>query len=137
VQAVKDLDIQDPVAPADSDPVNQLTVEVWKMELKEHQDKVQHYANFQAGLYNVVLGQCTEALEEQLKSHEDFPTAHNDSVALLQIIKQLTYSFEERRFLAEALMDVKENFFGFRQGRYMSLQCYHELFLAQVQVLEK
>jgi hypothetical protein len=138
VQAVEDLDIQDPVAPADPDPANQLAVVVWKMELKEHRDKVQHYANFRAGLYNVVLGQCTEALEERLKSHEDFPTAHNDGVALLQIIKQLTYSFEEHRFiLADALTDVKENFYGFRQGRYMSLQHYHELFLAQVQVLDE
>jgi hypothetical protein len=116
VQAVEDLVIQDPVAPADPDPANQLAVEVWKMELKEHQEKVQHYANFRAGLYNVMLGQCTEALEERLKSHQDFPVAHNDGVALLQIIKRLTYSFEERRFLADALTDVKENFYGFRQG---------------------
>jgi hypothetical protein len=46
VQVVKDLDIQDPVAPADPNPANQLAVKVWKMELKEHRDKVQHYANF-------------------------------------------------------------------------------------------
>jgi hypothetical protein len=36
VQAVEDLIIQDPAAPADPDLVNQLAVEVWKMELKEH-----------------------------------------------------------------------------------------------------
>jgi hypothetical protein len=36
VQVVEDLVIQDPVAPADPDPANQLAVEVWKMELKEH-----------------------------------------------------------------------------------------------------
>jgi hypothetical protein len=35
------------------------------------------------------------------------------------------------------LTDVKENFYGFCQGRYMLLQRYHELFLAQVQVLDK
>jgi hypothetical protein len=65
VQAVEDLTIDDPTAPVDPDPVNQLTVKVWKMELKEHCEKVQHYANFWAGLYNVVLGQrSTEALEE-------------------------------------------------------------------------
>jgi hypothetical protein len=58
-------------------------------------------------------------------------------VALLQIIKRLTYSFEECCFLADALTDVKENFYGFRQGRYMLLQCYHELFLTQVQVLDE
>jgi hypothetical protein len=87
VQAVEDLVIQDPVAPADPDLANQLAFEVWKMELKEHREKVQHYTNFRAGLYNIVLGQCTEALEERLKSHQDFPAAHNDGVALLQIIK--------------------------------------------------
>jgi hypothetical protein len=87
VQAVEDLTINDPVAPVDPDLANQLAVEVWKMELKEHHEEVQLYANFQAGLYNVVLGQCTEALEEQLKSHEDFPVAHNNGVALLQNIK--------------------------------------------------
>jgi hypothetical protein len=38
--------------------------------------------------------------------------------------------------LVDVLTDVKENFYGFRQGRYMSLQRYHELFLAQVQVLD-
>jgi hypothetical protein len=46
VQAVEDLVIQDPVAPTDPDPANQLVVEVWKMELKEHQEKVQHSATF-------------------------------------------------------------------------------------------
>jgi hypothetical protein len=39
--------------------------------------------------------------------------------------------------LADALTDVKENFYGFRQGRYMPLQWYHELFIAQVQVLDE
>jgi hypothetical protein len=54
------------------------------------------------------------------------------------MIKQLTYSFEEHRFLADALTtDVKENFYSFQQGRYMLLQRYHKLFLAQVQVLDE
>jgi hypothetical protein len=58
-------------------------------------------------------------------------------VALLQIIKQLTYSFKERQMLVDALTDVKKNFYGFQQGRYMSLQRYLELILAQVQVLDE
>jgi hypothetical protein len=39
--------------------------------------------------------------------------------------------------LADALTDVKENFYGFRQGRYMPLQWYHELFIAQAQMLNE
>ncbi len=63
--------------------------------------------------------------------------AHNNGVALLIIIKRLTYSFEEQRMLVDALTHIKENFYGFRQGRYMPLQWYHELFIAQVQVLDE
>jgi hypothetical protein len=36
VQVVEDLTIDNPMAPVDPDPANQLAVEVWKMELKEH-----------------------------------------------------------------------------------------------------
>jgi hypothetical protein len=64
IQAVEDLNLDNPQAPINLDLGNQLVVEIWKMELKEHQEKVQHYENFQAGLYNIILGQCTEALEE-------------------------------------------------------------------------
>jgi hypothetical protein len=95
VQAVQDLALVDPTPPANPDPTNQLAVELWKVELKEHREKVQQYQNFRVGLYNVVLGQRTEALEDRLKSHKDFLGAHNNGIALLLIIKQLTYSFEE------------------------------------------
>ena len=137
IQAVEDLTLVDPVAPANPDPNNTLAVELWKLEIKEHRDRVHHYDDFRAGLYNVVLGQCTDALEDRLKSHPDFPAAANNGIALLVIIKRLTYTFEERRKLADALNDVKEGFYTLRQGRHTSLQRYHELFLAQVQVMDE
>ena len=34
-------------------------------------------------------------------------------------------------------MDVKEKFYKFYQGRHMTLERYHELFLAQVEVLDE
>jgi hypothetical protein len=46
IQAVEDLSLDDPQAPTDPDPMNPLAVEIWKMELKEHQEKVQNYKNF-------------------------------------------------------------------------------------------
>jgi hypothetical protein len=105
--------------------------------VREYRVKEQEYSNFQAGLYNVVLGQCTEALQDKLKSHTDFPSAYQDGIALLKIIKTLTYTFEERRNLADALCDIKEMFYSFKQGKHMSLQRYHELFLGQVEVLDE
>ena len=34
-------------------------------------------------------------------------------------------------------MDVKEKFYKFYQGRHMTLERYHELFLAQEEVLDE
>ena len=53
------------------------------------------------------------------------------------IIQSLIHTFEERRELADALADVKESFHHLCQHKYMKLERYHELFLAQVEVLDK
>ena len=93
--------------------------------------------NFQAGLYNVIFRQCTNALQDKLKSHTDFPEAYQDRIALLTIIKTLTYTFEEQCKLADTLCDIKEMFYSFCQVKHMLLQCYYELFLGQVEVCEE
>jgi hypothetical protein len=106
-----------------------------KLEIKDYRVKEQEYSNFCAGLYNVVLGQCTEALQDKLKSHTNFPNVYQDGITLLTIIKTLTYTFEECRKLSDALCEIKEMFYSLCQGKHTSLQRYHELFLGQVKVL--
>ena len=100
-------------------------------------NKLQEYTNFRLGLYNLVMGQCTEALKECLKSHEDFMDANQNAIALLTLINSLLHTFEERCKLADALSDVKMVFYKLRQGKYMKLERYHEFFLAQVEVLDE
>ena len=99
--------------------------------------KLQEYTNFGSGLYNLVMGQCTEALKERLKSHEDFMDANQNGIALLILICSLLHTFEERRKLADGLSDVKMAFYKLSQGKYMKLERYHEIFLAQVEVLDE
>ena len=76
-------------------------------------------------------------LQDKLKSHPDFPGAYQNGIELLAIIKILTYTFEERRKHADALSEIKEMFNTFRQGKFMSLQRYYELFGGQVEVFEQ
>ena len=99
--------------------------------------KMQEYTNIRSGLYNLVLGQCTEALKEHLKSHKDFVGANQNGIALLVLIRFLLHTFEERCKLADGLSDVKMAFYKLRQGKYMKLERYHEIFLAQVEVSDK
>jgi hypothetical protein len=137
MQAVRDLELVNPPAPVVPAAGDQVAFELWKYDHKDHRVKIQEYANFRAGLYNVVFGQCSEALQDKIRSHTDFPEAYQDGIALLTIIKVLTYSFEERCKLADALSEIKEAFYTFRQGKHMSLQRYYELFLNHVEVLDE
>ena len=135
--AVDTLELIDPEEPAAPDPANLVAFERWKYVYKEYMMKMQEYNNFRAGLYNLVMGQCTEALKERLKSHEDFIDANQNGIALLVLIRSLLHTFEERQKLADGLSDVKTAFYKLRQGKYMKLERYHEIFLAQVEVLDE
>ena len=92
---------------------------------QHYRTKQHEYNNFKAGLYNIVYGQCTEGLQDKLKSHPDFPGVYQNGIGLLAIIKTLTYTFEERRKHADALCKTKEMFYTFKQGKYVTLQRYY------------
>ena len=80
---------------------------------------------------------CTRALKEHLKSHKDFVGANQNGIALLILICSLLHTFEERRKLADGLSDVKMAFYKLWQGKYIKLERYHEILVAQVKVLDE
>ena len=126
-----------PTEPNNPTEGNQVAFELWRMDIKEYCEKLKVFANFRAGLYSLVLGQCTDALQEHMKSHHDYQAANQDGIALLVIIRSLIHTFEESWKLSDAIMDVTEKFYKFYQGRHMALEWYHELFLAQEEVLDE
>ena len=136
-EGLESLTLVDPTAPDNPPEGNQVAFEIWKMDIKEYHEKQKVFANFRAGLYSLVLGQCTNALQECLKSHHDFQTANQDGIALLVIIRSLIHTFEENRKLSDAIKDVKDKLYKFYQGRHRMLECYHKLFLVQVEVLDE
>ena len=131
------LDLTNPVEPPAPDPANLVAFERWKYVNKEYMTKMQEYMNFCSGLYNIVMGQCTEVLKEHLKYHEDFVGANQNGIALLILICYLLHTFEECQKLADGLSDLKMAFYKLRQGKYIKLEHYHEIFLAQVEVLDE
>ena len=98
---------------------------------------MQEYTNFHLGLHNLVMGQCSEAIKEHRKSHEDFMDANQNGIALLILIRSLLHTLDECRKLADGLSDVKMALYKLCQGKYMKLERYHEIFLAQVEVLDE
>ena len=63
-EAVETLELTDLVQPEAPNPANIVEFQLWKLVVKEHQAKAKEYANFKVGLYNLVYGQCTDALQE-------------------------------------------------------------------------
>jgi hypothetical protein len=60
------------------------------------------FTNFRSGLYNLVLGQCSDALQDKLKSHRDYTPSNQNGIALLLIIKALTHTSEDQLYLPNA-----------------------------------
>ena len=87
-QAVRDLQLSElvePTPPEDTQDV--VAMERWKYRFIEYETRSLEYSNLKAGLYSVVIGQCTEGLQDKLKSHADFDKAYQNGIALLKIIK--------------------------------------------------
>ena len=64
-EGLENLVLVDPTAPENPPPEgNQVAFEIWKMDIKEYREKMKVFSNFRASLYSLVLGQCTDALQE-------------------------------------------------------------------------
>ena len=82
-EGLENLVLVDPTEPDNPPEGNQVAFELWKMDIKEYREKLKVFANFRVGLYSLVLGQCTDALQERFKSHHDYQAASQDGIALL------------------------------------------------------
>ena len=85
-EGLENLALADPTEPDNPAEGDQVAFKLWKMDLKEYREKLKVFANFRAGLFSLVLGQCTDALQERLKSHHDYQAASQDGIVLLVII---------------------------------------------------
>ena len=72
-QAIDGLYLEEPQTPKFPENTGDVfAMEDWKLDVKEYQTKASDYTAFCAGLYNIVMSQCMEALQDNLKSHQGF-----------------------------------------------------------------
>jgi len=141
VHAVKELELDDPEEPDEPDEEFEtptaIQIKKWEAAYKRYKKKLEAYRNFKATLYSLVIGQCSPALQEKLRAHNDFEGAHMNGVELLKIIRTLTHSFEDIKELSDSVVTARMRFYGFRQRPGQPLQEYYEQFLGQVEMLEQ
>ena len=136
--AIEETTLDDPVAPTNPDPANVLALELWKLNRKEHEEKVRAWREFRSRLYHMVLGQCTLSLQEEIRAHADHEAAINNGIELLWIIHSILHSVDgtSRSNLAESYCEIKEMWFAMKQGRNQSVQKWHDRVRNGVNVLK-
>ena len=69
-------------------------------------------------LYSLVWGQCTEVMKSKVKSQPNYGAAHeaNDGIALLIMIRNVSYSFKSQKYLPLTIFKVKWHHFIMKQG---------------------
>jgi hypothetical protein len=138
VQAVKDLQLTDPEPPAEpGDAANAVQLKRWELAEKTHQSKVESYADFRAGLYSVVLGQCTETMKAKLEARAEFAATSQDGIALLRLIRTIIHTFEGRSNLVNEANKLKSRFYSMKQGKYETLIHYRARFESMVDAMEE
>jgi hypothetical protein len=68
--------------------------------------------------YSLVIGQCTDLLHCKLKQQAHWSTIsqEQDAIALISLIKTITFRFEDQKFLPLALYLSKANVYNLRQS---------------------
>lgn len=96
------------------------------------------YGNTNSKLYNVVLGQCSKALEAKLEGKEDWDTIQkgHDLVNLMKSIKVRMLNQQEGQKPVLSTYSAISTLFRLRQSRHENLEEYRKRFVETRDVLE-
>jgi hypothetical protein len=121
-----------PSPPDTSDP---LSVEVWKMELREHREKTRAREKNSSRVVALVLGQCSQALRNRMEADPTWSSinATSDAIALLQLIQHCMSQHQTRQYEVHTLIDAESDVLNFKQGQYMANNVYFDRFKDKMQ----
>jgi hypothetical protein len=112
------------------DPDNRVTLKKWERDYDEYRKwKLVLDENVKT-LYNLVWGQCSEAMQQKVESIPSFDTmaAENDGITLLLAIKNTSYDYQSQIYRIEAVNNALYKLMVFRQGQHMNANQYFEQF---------
>ena len=106
-----------PQTPVDA-PVEEVAKMIFKGELDEYIKRKSMLDDNIQKANSLVIGQCTDLLQSKLKQQANWSTISQDqdAIALICLIKTITFRFEDQKFLLLALYQSKANLYNLRQA---------------------
>jgi len=113
--------LQPPTPPADTN-AGLAEIEMCKLDLKDHHEKVKHRAANMQKIFSLVLGQCSRTIRDRLEADANWNTINtgSDIMALLALIRQCMCTQATARHATHSLIDAQVALCKFRQGEKMT-----------------
>ena len=98
--------------------------EIWRKQIEGYVKCTSILDENVQNLYSLVWGWCTKAMKSKVKSQSNYSTVHeaNDGIALLVMIRNISYSFESQKYLLLAIFEAKKRYFNMKQGHHETME---------------
>ena len=106
--------------------------------MKRYLDKEERYQADKKKLYNLVWGQCTEMMKNELEIVKEYDEMKKkqDPLMLLRNIKAITYNFRDQKYLPGSMWRAYKSVYNLTMREDEDTTAYYESFKNQVTVVE-
>lgn len=91
-----------------------------------------------AKLYALIWGQCTNAMQESIKTTETYKETNlkKDVVELIKTIKGITFNFKETNYLPKSLWNAQASYYRNHQREEVGNQAFLDRYNNSIEVIE-
>ena len=136
VKQMKDKQFTEPNDPPTG--CSKTKTRLWEKEVDEYYSCTSKYKQNKNALYAIIWAQCSNMMRSKLKNDKSFGTIDEeaDCLALLILIKGISFKFETQGYLPLNLHYAKAKVYNCRQGKDETISDYYDRFRANVDVIE-
>ena len=119
------------------DGANRLEKEIWKKRSDLYVERKTMYAENKSKLFWVIWGQCSEEMRNKLELDDQYEDLedNDDCVNLLNKIREICFSVDEKRYVPLAMLEAKSKLYNIRQGPKEGSKAYCERFTKEVAIV--
>jgi hypothetical protein len=116
-----------------------MDMEEYRLDMKEYRSAHRTVRNNLTTLYEKLLGQCDQTMENKIAAHKGFEKAEAkaDVIGLLAILDDICQNGDEAEYVPLQMVNALKRLLNFRQTEDMSLATYYQQFDVVTKVAEK
>jgi hypothetical protein len=137
-RGLPDLNLTTLIAPANPNPLDMVSIEIWKLDVKDHRDKLRRRKGLNERVFGLVLGQCSRTVRDRIEAAAGWANINqsSDPMGLLALIRQSLFTGSTTRKGVHALIDAETALYKFKQSDRMTNSEYLEKVKGLVEVYE-